>query len=135
MGPAESLACTNSLSANRRVPIVVAGIIFLVIFVVNAMLLVYYWSKYSSHKRRKIRRIVNPNTPTWLPFVLVGMIGLIVTALYVIYYIHCDVAAAILTLLLPLIGAVAVAAKWPSYSLNPLVFGYEVAYETRNNGQ
>ena len=61
------------------------------------------------------------------------MVGVIITALYVMYYIRCDVTAAMVTLLLPLLGAIAVAAKWPSYSLNPLVFGYEVAYQTTRN--
>jgi cobalamin synthase len=121
-----SLACTNS-----RVPIVVAGLIFLAIFVVNIGLLLWYWSNNQQKRRKVLER--KSATPHWFPYAIVAMIGVAFAGLYVMYYIRCDVTAALVTLVLPLLGAIAVAAQWPAYSLNPLVFGYQVAYEQTQN--
>lgn len=122
----ESVSCDNS-----RVPIVVAGLIFLAIFVVNIGLLLWYWG---NGRHRNVKRLEQEHvTPKWFPYAIVAMIGVAFAALYVMYYLRCDVTAAIVTLVIPLLGAIAVAAKWPAYSLNPLVFGYQVAYEQTHN--
>lgn len=125
-----SPACTNS-----HIPIVVTGLIFLGIFIANIGLLLWYW-KDNNHRefnRRQSSNQQHTSTPKWFPYAIVVMLGVAITGLYVMYYLRCDVTAAIVTLVLPLLGVIAVSAKWPSYSLNPLVFGYQVAYQTENN--
>ncbi len=124
----------NQAVCGNRVAIVVAGIVFLTIFVTNIVLLSYYWPKPDD----KDNHAISPGTirsTTKLsvmgPYILVVMIGIICTSLYVIFYKRCDATAAILVLLLPVLGCVASALQWPSYSLNPLAFGFQVAQEQR----
>lgn len=130
---------TNHTSVcQNRVAIIIAGIVFLIIFVLNIAMLSYCWSiiqgkqKLNNLKQKsKTGNQDSIRTWNWYPYAIVIMIGVICTALYVHFYFNCDAVAALVLLLLPLLATVASALQWPAYSLNPLAFGFEVAMDTR----
>lgn len=114
----------------NRVAIIIAGIVFLTIFVANIAMLSYSWSKVQDQKDKQSK--THKTTWTWYPYVIVLMVGIICTSLYVLFYRNCDAVASIAFLMLPLLGMIASALQWPAYSLNPLAFGFQASKGTQD---